>query len=231
VRLLTISLALFLANTGEIEAGPLKFALTGEIYHSTSTDETRFPVGSFVRSEFDANPISYEAAGVQVFNETSGWILAYNVLNAPAIFGIVFASDNHSLIEPERYIDEMIVCIGVASIDRPADVGGHGILFDDPRVYLSTFNFHGIRVRLTGPPSWFDANHGEASILAALPQYESAESWLEFYDFLADARAYSDFNLTKVEFIPEPNGFLLLMAGCVAALPCWAMRRTRDANA
>jgi hypothetical protein len=101
----------------------------------------------------------------------------------------------------------------------------------DPRGGPADFRTIGVRLRLTGPTSWFDASAGSQAVLAALPGYETSEAWAEFEDFALGARAYSDFNLLHLGLVPEPGGLMLAAIACIVCVGCRArMRPVRSAK-
>ena len=90
---------------------------------------------------------------------------------------------------------------------------------DDPRGDPYGFGGIGVRMRLTGPPSWFDMSGGAKSVLVALRRYLAEESWAEIdYFVISGTHAYSDFHLTRLSLVPEPSGHSRLAerADCIS---------------
>jgi hypothetical protein len=217
MRVFIVTMALIASAATEVAAAQMTFHLAADVFETNSVSASAFRVGTTVASELTVDSASSYAAGVRTFDTVSCHIFGDGLFNHPLFSGFVLASDNHSLIEPGRSIDEVIIVLADAAADRPIANGGHGIKIDDPRGGPTGFRTIGVRLRLTGPASWFDGSSGPGPVLAVLPRYQAAESWAEFEDFALGGRAYADFQPTRFVLVPEPSYIALLAVAYVIA--------------
>ena len=120
MRALMTTLALLtVATATEATAGSMMFKFVGEVFHADTASNKLFGIGTTLSGEFAVNPANFTTAGVHTFNGVTSYIFADGLFNHPLYNGFVIASDNHSLIEPEESIDELIIVLAIASADRP----------------------------------------------------------------------------------------------------------------